>query len=163
MKRIISIISLILIAVLIFSSCAKDAANVSLYDLKDRMVSSTDKFGEMKYASSSDDGAESIFRNISEMDYSKVEAFFVYYAADGTGNADEIAVIQVKSKSDAALARAALEKHIETRRALYATYDKSQLTKLDNVKYMAYGNVVGAVVADDADAVSTAFYNYFNN
>ncbi len=158
------VILLLIVIALAFCSCSKGGAqSVSLYDLKDKMVGAATKFSDMKYASSADDGAEGIFANITEMEYSKVEAFFVYYAADGTGNADEIAVIQVKNKKDVALAGAALEKHIRNRRALYATYDTSQLYKLDGAKYAAYGNVVCAVVCDEADAVSNAFYDYFNN
>ena len=134
-----------------------------MYDLKNAMAAATDKFSDMTYASSEDSDAENIFSNISDMSYSKVKAFCIYYATNGTGNADEIAVIQVKSKGNVSQARKALEAHLEKRKSLYSTYDKSQLKKLEGARIAVSSDCAALIVGDEADKISDAFQAYFKN
>jgi len=133
-----------------------------MYDLKTVMAQATERFEDMTYASSEDDDAANIFTNISDMSYSKVEGFFVYYATNGTGNADEIAVIQVKNADDLTEARKSLEAHLEKRKSLYSTYDKSQLKKLEGARIATNGTCAVLIVGDESDKISDAFQNYFN-
>ena len=161
LKRLTAIISLLCIIASLCACSAKGEAQISLYDLKTAMVQATDKFDEMTYASSEDNDAANIFTNISDMSYSKVNAFFVYYATNGTGNADEIAVIQVKNAKDLTEARKSLEAHLEKRKSLYSTYDKSQLKKLEGARVVSNGNCTALIVGDEADKISDAFNNFF--
>ena len=149
---------------LLFCGCAagSSAEKVSLYDLKNKMVSATQRFSEMTYASSEDADAENIFKNISDMSYPKVDSYSIYYATNGTGNADEIAVIQVKKSGDLTEARKSLEAHLKRRKSLYSTYDKSQLKKLEAARVVTHGDCAALIVADDADAISDAFHNFFD-
>ena len=133
-----------------------------MYDLKTAMASSTEKFSEMTYASSEDADPESVFANISDMSYSKVGGFFVYYATNGTGNADEIAVIQVENSGDLTEARKSLETHLEKRKALYSTYDKTQLKKLEAARIATSSYCAALIVADETEKIADAFNNYFN-
>ncbi len=142
---------------------AQKAQEISMYDLKNAMAAATDKFSDMTYASSEDSDAENIFSNISDMSYSKVKAFCIYYATNGTGNADEIAVIQVKSKGNLSQARKALEAHLEKRKSLYSTYDKSQLKKLEGARIAVSSDCAALIVGDEADKISDAFQAYFKN
>ena len=135
---------------------------VSLYDLKNAMAAATQKFSEMTYAGSEDADAANIFTNISDMDYSKVHSYCIYYATNGTGNADEIAVIQVKYADDLTEARKSLEAHLKRRKSLYSTYDKSQLKKLESARVVTNSGCAALIVADDADAISDAFHNFFD-
>jgi hypothetical protein len=162
MKKLIAIIAALLLAVSVFGACSKQSTgDVSMYDLNKAMCDATDKFTDMKYVSSSDSDADELFTNISDMDYSKVKGFFITYASNGTGNADEIAVIQVKSKNDLQTARDTLNAHLERRKALYATYDKSQSSKLEKGVVITYGDVAALIVGDDVSSIKDAFYNYF--
>ena len=161
-KKIISVIGIIcVIASLLCACAAKDSKDISMYDLKTAMAGATDKFSEMTYASSEDKDKENIFTHISDMSYSKVNAFFIYYATNGTGNADEIAVIEVKNSGDLTDARKSLETHLETRKSLYSTYDKTQLKKLEGARIVTNGNCAALIVADEADKISDAFQNFF--
>ena len=162
-KRIIAVISALLICTCFCSCSAKNENAVSLYDLKNVMAASTDKFSDMTYASSEDGEPESVFANISDMSYSKIDSFCVYYATNGTGNADEIAIIQVKSKNDLTEARKSLEAHLEKRKSLYSTYDKSQLKKLEGARVVTGGSCAALIVGDEADKIATAFNDYFNS
>ena len=104
-----------------------------------------------------------VSKAISDMNYSKVNSFFIYYATNGTGNADELAVIEVKDSSDLSEARKSLEAHLETRKSLYSTYDKSQLKKLEAARIATNGNCAALIVGDEADKISDAFQNFINN
>ena len=155
-KRILILLAAL---TLLLSACAKQAAPVSVYDLNNAMAAAAD-FEEMRYASSADTDAAAILANVTDFDIDKLESFSIYYAADGTGNADEIAVLQVKRPADLQGAKAALQDHLEKRKSLYATYDKSQLGKLDNARVVTSGNCAALIVATDAEKVSEAFYTF---
>ncbi|MBE6835514.1 MAG: DUF4358 domain-containing protein [Ruminococcaceae bacterium] len=164
MKKRLLFITFGVVMLLSVALCAcagkTEKSKVSMYDLKNAMANATESFGEMSYASSEDDDAQGIFANISDMDYSKVESFFIYYATDGTGNADEIAVIKVKNDDDVSVARKALEDHLAKRTALYSTYDKTQLKKLDSAKVTVSGGYAALVVGDDAEKITNAFNEF---
>ena len=162
-KKQIAFIGIICIIISLFCSCSSQKSeDISLYDLKNAMAGATDRFSEMTYASSEDSDAENIFKNVSDMSYSKVKGFFVYYATNGTGNADEIAVIQVKNGADLSEARKSLEAHLEKRKSLYSTYDKSQLKKLDNARIVTSKSCAALIVGDEVDKIADAFKNFFS-
>lgn len=158
-KIIISIALAVIIALSLTACSSNNAKVISLYDLNKAMSDVAD-FSEMKYASSSDDNAEEVFKNISDMDYSKVEGYFINYAVNGTGNADEIACIRVKNKGDLTLAVQSLNAHLQRRIGLYSTYDKSQLDKLNNAIVTSYGDVAILIVGDNAKAMEKAFNEF---
>ena len=157
-----AIIALLLTVCLCACSDAQNDKKVSMFDLKNAMAGASNSFSDMTYASSADPDPAGIFANISDMDYSKVDSFFIYYATDGNGNADEIAVIQVKDKRDLSLAKSELEEHVKKRIALYSTYDKSQLDKLGSAVIETDGNCAALIVGDDAAKIATAFHAFFD-
>lgn len=158
-KKIISALLAIVIAFSLTACSSNQAKEISLYDLNKAMSEVAD-FSEMKYASSSDDNAEEVFKNISDMDYSKVDGYFINYAVNGTGNADEIACIRVKNKGDLSLAVQSLNAHLQRRIGLYSTYDKSQVDKLNNAIATSYGNVAVLIVGDNSKAMEKAFNEF---
>lgn len=143
-------------------SCGDDAEEISLFDLHGALVEFTGHPDEMKYASSSDKNPEDLLAHVSNIDYGKVKAFFISYAANGTGNADEIVAIQVKKKADLNEAAASLRIHLDTRKTLYATYDKTQVAKLEKAKILNRGTLVVLMVSDDVDKMEAAFYRFFS-
>lgn len=164
MKAIRKMTAAILSAVLLcglFVSCGDDAEEISMYDLNKALVGFTSEPDNMKYASNSDSNPQDLLAHVSNIDYGKVKAFFISYAADGTGNADEIVAIQVKKKSDLNEAAATLKTHLETRKTLYAAYDKSQLPKLEKSKVFTRGTLAILMVADDSDKMEAAFNDFF--
>ena len=163
-KRLLAFICAAAVFALLLCGCfaEDDTGKISVYDLKGAMASVTNKFSEMSYASQEDADAENLFKNISDMDYSLVDSFCVYYATNGTGNADEIAIIQVKKSGDLTEARKSLENHLKKRKSLYSTYDKSQLKKLDSARVVTHNSCAALVVADDADMIADAFHNFFS-
>ena len=63
----------------------------------------------MLNASSAEENAEENFKHISDLDYSKVDSYFVSYSEEGL--ADEIAVIAVKDPQDVKEAKESLDDH----------------------------------------------------
>ena len=161
MKNIIKTALCILTAALVFSSCtsAGDSPQISMYDLRNAMIQGVE-FGDMTYVSSSDGDAEKSFGYLSDMDYSKIESFFMYYASDGAKSADEIAVITVKDGEDPAEALSSLKDHLEYRKSLYRNYGADQLPKLERAVTVSRGNCAALIVCDDNPAVRAGFENY---
>ena len=154
-------VSVCILAALLLISCSDGKnSDVSMYDLHSAMMSSSQRFRDMEYVSSEDKDAKKLFKNVSDMDYSKVDKFFISYASNGSKNADEIVVIQLKSKKDVNEAKTSLNEHLENRKSLYATYMPSQSPKLMKGKLLVYNNIVCLVVADDMKNVENAFYDF---
>lgn len=162
-KKITSVILSAVILCGIFTACSDDAEDISMYDLNQALVEYTGDPDNMKYASNNDSNPEDLLAHVSNIQYGKVKAFFISYAADGTGNADEIVAIQVKKKSDLNEAAQSLRAHLDTRKTLYAAYDTSQLPKLEKAKVFTRGTLAILMVADDSDKMEAAFYAFFKN
>lgn len=159
MKKTIALVVASLAVLMVFVSCGAKTETISMYDLNKAMTAVV-SLSDMKYVSSADDNAEDLFANVSDMDYGKVNAFFINYAANGKGNADEIVVIQVKNKSDVTEAAASLKAHLQKRQALYATYDKTQVDKLSRGKVITKNDTAALIVADNADKAEKAFSDF---
>ena len=162
-KKITAVILSAVVLCGIFTACGDEAEEISMYDLNQALVGFTGEPDNMKYASSSDSNPQDLLAHVSNIEYSKVKAFFITYASDGTGNADEIVAIQVKKKSDLNEAAESLRNHLETRKTLYAAYDKTQLPKLDKAKVFTRGTLAILMVADDSDKMEAAFNDFFKN
>jgi hypothetical protein len=143
------------------TTTAAPEQEISMFDLSRAMLGAA-TFGEMRYISSTDDYAEDKFSYVSDLDYGKVEAFFLAYAADGKGNADEIAVIRVKDAQDVNAAMVSLQNHLQKRVALYQTYDPSQSEKLGKGSVFTDGRFAALIVSDDNHAVRSAFEAFLN-
>ena len=65
------------------------SGSVSMYDLRTAMEAADPDLPEMLNASSTEKDAEDKFSHISDMDYKKVDSYFVSYSSDGH-KADEI-------------------------------------------------------------------------
>lgn len=164
MKKISIIITAFILAVLAASCTASEKGNgnnknVSMYDLSKAMVQAGD-LENMSYASSQDSNAESAFSRISDMDYGKVDSFFVSYASDGSVSADEIVVIAVKNSADAPEAEKSLRNHLEYRISLYNTYGASQVPKLEKGEVFTSGNYAVLIVADNPQKIHAAFTDF---
>lgn len=131
-----------------------------MYELSREMLAALNTQETMLYVSGADADAAEKFAHVSDMDYSLVEDFFLLYAENGAGNADEIAVIAVKHPRSAPVAEASLCEHLSKRETLYASYDPGQLEKLQGAVYETVGRYVVLVVAADPAPVMEAFRQF---
>ena len=135
------------------------AEQLSMYDLSRAMLGAA-AFREMSYVSSVDESAAADFAYLSDLDYEKVDQYFLAYAANGAGNADEIAVIRVKDSADLPAAEASLKAHLKQRASLYATYDPTQSEKVEDGLVFTSGAFAVLLISDDNDAVKAAFTSF---
>ena len=129
---------------------------VSMYSLRENMLSAAPSLPEMKSVSDESENAEELFAYLSDLDYGKVEHFFLSYSA--TGLADEIAVITVKKTADAELAKTSLENHLKSRIQMYGQYSPDQVPRVENAELFIRDQYVVLIVCDEADAVKKAFW-----
>lgn len=114
---------------------------------------------EMVAHSSKDDDAEDSFSFLSDLGYSKVEAYFYAYADAGT--AEEIAVIKLKDKSDAAAMMESLNDHVEARQGTFEEYDPEQVPLTENAVVIREGRYVALIVSEKNGLAQNEFRKFF--
>lgn len=155
MKKIISV--MLALVVLLQCGCGgtKTSDTVSMYDLRQTMEAADKSLPEMLNASSADENAADQFAYISNLDYGKVDSFFLSYAKEGT--ADEIAVVAVKDVNDIDEAKQSLETHRQNRRKLLDQYEPEEVKRIDDGLVFAKDQYAVLIICDDASAVKAAF------
>lgn len=155
MKKIISV--MLALVVLLQCGCGgtKTSDTVSMYDLRQTMEAADKSLPEMLNASSADENAADQFAYISDLDYGKMDSFFLSYAKEGT--ADEIAVVAVKDENDIDEAKQSLETHRQNRRKLLDQYEPEEVKRIDDGLVFAKDQYAVLIICDDASAVKAAF------
>lgn len=128
-KRMVCALCAVILA---FSLCAcgEKTKSIDMQALENSMVSADKSLPEMKVSGSWDENAEKAFSYISDLEYNKIHGFFLAYAADGM--AYEIAVVQLKDKSDASAWPTALREHVQSRVQMYKTYEPQQVQRAES-------------------------------
>ncbi len=114
---------------------------------------------EMVEKSSQDADAKDNFFFLSDLDYSKVDSYFYAYADAGT--AEEIAVIKLKDKSDAAAMMDSLHKHVESRQGTFEEYDPEQVPLTQDAVVTREGRYVALIVSKKNGLVQKKFQEFF--
>ena len=155
MKKIISV--MLALVVLLQCGCGgtKASDTVSMYDLRQTMEAADTSLPEMLNASSTDENAADQFAYISDLDYDKVDCFFLSYAKEGT--ADEIAVVAVKDANDVDEAKKSLEAHRQSRRKLLDQYEPEEVKRIDDGLVFAKNQYAVLIICDNASSVKAAF------
>ena len=130
---------------------------VDMAGLRDAMLSAG-TFPEMENAGVDDDGAEDDFVYLSDLDYEKVDGYFLSYAADGASY--ELAVILLKDGADAAAAEASLRDHLEGRINLYKNYSPEDLPRAEEALVGSNGRYAYLIMCDDPSSVKNAMTEY---
>ncbi|MBO6140143.1 MAG: DUF4358 domain-containing protein [Agathobacter sp.] len=135
----------------------KNSSNtVSMYDLRTAMEQADPDLPEMLNASSTEKDAEDKFSHISDMDYKKVDSYFVSYSSDGH-KADEIVVIAVKDKADVDEAKESLTKHQQDRYNLLQSYEPKQVSRIQDGLIFTEGQYAVLIITNHNDDVRKAF------
>ena len=135
----------------------KSSSNtVSMYDLRTAMEQADPDLPEMLNASSTEKDAEDKFSHISDMDYKKVDSYFVSYSSDGH-KADEIVVIAVNDKADVDEAKESLTKHQQDRYHLLQSYEPKQVSRIQDGLIFTEGQYAVLIITNHNDDVRKAF------
>ncbi len=157
MKRIICVICALAMCLSV-CACGEKTQKIDMYELQRSMVSADKSLPEMKISGSWDENAEKAFSYISDMEYNKIHGFFLAYAADGM--AYELAVVQLKDKSDAGEMEDSLNEHVQTRVRMYKTYEPEQVQRAENAVVKTIGDCVLLIMSDSPENAETAFKEF---
>lgn len=157
MKRIICVICALAMCLSV-CACGEKTQKIDMYELQRSMVSADKSLPEMKISGSWDENAEKAFSYISDMEYNKIYGFFLAYAADGM--AYELAVVQLKDKSDAGEMEDSLNEHVQTRVRMYKTYEPEQVQRAENAVVKTIGDCVLLIMSDSPENAETAFKEF---
>lgn len=157
MKRIICVICALAMCLSV-CACGEKTQRIDMYELQKSMVSADKSLPEMKISGSWDENAEKAFSYISDMEYNKIHGFFLAYAADGM--AYELAVVQLKDKSDASAMEDSLNEHVQTRVRMYKTYEPEQVQRAENAVVKTVGDCVLLIMCDSPENAETAFKEF---
>lgn len=156
-KRMVCALCAVMLA---FSLCAcgEKTKSIDMQALENSMVSADKTLPEMKVSGSWDENAEKAFSYISDLEYNKIHGFFLAYAADGM--AYEIAVVQLKDKSDASAMADSLREHVRSRVQMYKTYEPQQMQRAESAVVKTDGDCVLLIMSDAPQNAETAFKEF---
>ncbi len=157
MKRIICVICALAMCLSV-CACGEKTQKIDMYELQKSMVSADKSLPEMKISGSWDENAEKAFSYISDMEYNKIHGFFLAYAADGM--AYELAIVQLKDKSDAGEMEDSLNEHVQMRVRMYKTYEPEQVQRAENAVVKTVGDCVLLIMSDSPENAETAFKEF---
>ena len=156
-KRIVCALCAVMLA-LSLCACGEKTKSIDMQALENSMVSADKTLPEMKESGSWEENAEKAFSYISDLEYNKIHGFFLAYAADGM--AYEIAVVQLKDKSDASAMADSLREHVRSRVQMYKTYEPQQVQRAESAVVKTDGDCVLLIMSDAPQNAETAFKEF---
>ena len=156
-KRIVCALCAVMLA-LSLCACGEKTKSIDMQALENSMVSADKTLPEMKVSGSWEENAEKAFSYISDLEYNKIHGFFLAYAADGM--AYEIAVVQLKDKSDASAMADSLREHVRSRVQMYKTYEPQQMQRAESAVVKTDGDCVLLIMSDAPQNAETAFKEF---
>ncbi|CDB43035.1 uncharacterized protein BN556_00573 [Firmicutes bacterium CAG:240] len=156
-KRIVCALCAVMLA-LSLCACGEKTKSIDMQALENSMVSADKTLPEMKVSGSWEENAEKAFSYISDLEYNKIHGFFLAYAADGM--AYEIAVVQLKDKSDASAMADSLREHVRSRVQMYKTYEPQQVQRAESAVVKTDGDCVLLIMSDAPQNAETAFKEF---
>ena len=156
-KRMVCALCAVILS-LSLCACGEKTNSIDMQALENSMVSADKSLPEMKVSGSWDENAEKAFSYISDLEYNKIHGFFLAYAADGM--AYEIAVVQLKDKSDASAMADSLREHVQSRVQMYKTYEPQQVQRAESAVVKTDGDCVLLIMSDAPQNAETAFKEF---
>lgn len=156
-KRMVCALCAVMLS-LSLCACGEKTKSIDMQALENSMVSADKTLPEMKVSGSWEENAEKAFSYISDLEYNKIHGFFLAYAADGM--AYEIAVVQLKDKSDASAMADSLREHVRSRVQMYKTYEPEQVQRAESAVVKTDGDCVLLIMSDAPQNAETAFKEF---
>ena len=132
------------------------APMVSMYDLRKAMLEAQPGLPDMTAVSSSDEDAGDLFAYLSDLDYEKVEGYYLAYSSDGK-TANEFAVVCLKDAADLPALVSSLKAHVQGRVSLYKSYAPELVDQASAAEIVTEGRYAALIMCEDRAAVKAAF------
>lgn len=92
---------------------------------------------------------EAALNNYYYIDPTTLENYAIYMADYATGNADEIAMFQVKESDQVTVVKSLINDRIKDLKVRYEDYKPEEMTKLDSAVVEEKGNYIFVVISPD--------------
>ena len=137
----------------------QDEPQIDMAALRQAMLDVDTTLPEMAVKTSGDGEAKDNFFFLSSLDYGKVEEYFYAFAEAGT--AEEIAVVKLKDKSDAAAMMDSLHDQVTARQGTFEEYDPEQVPLTEGAVVTREGRYVALIVSKKNGLVQNTFQSFF--
>ena len=102
---------------------------------------------------------EAALNNYYYIDPTTLESYAIYMSDYATGNADEIAMFQVKEENPVAAIKALINDRIADLKVRYEDYKPEEMDKINNAVIMEDGRYLFVVISPDAETAKTVLKN----
>ncbi len=146
LKKILAMTLAATMMVLSFAGCGKKESYLSFDELYSNLTSAID-FS----ASNMQKQGEAALNNYYYIDPATLENYAIYMSDYATGNADEIAMFQVKEEDQVAAVKALINDRINDLKVRYEDYKPEEMSKLDSAVVMEKGRYIVVVISPKND------------
>lgn len=146
LKKIFAITLATLMMVTALVGCGGKEKYVSFDDMYTNLTTAID-FS----ASNMQKQTEAALNNYYYIDPASLENYAIYMSDYATGNADEIAMFQVKEEDQVATIKALINDRINDLKVRYEDYKPEEMTKINNTAIVDEGKYIFVVISPDGE------------
>lgn len=156
---------LLVVMAILLSGCGNTVStepnkkSIAISDLQKSMLAADTTLPEMMIVSDADEQADLNFSYLSSLSYDMIDSYFYAYAKDGT--AEEIAVIRLIDKGDAAAMMDSLHEHIKQRKGTFQEYAPEQVEMTQNAVVTRHENYIALIISKKNGMVQKTFEESF--
>lgn len=155
-KKFLMILLCIVLAVTVGAcSASEEKSDLDMSELMESMLAAAPSLPDMTKVTDQDENAADVFPYVSDVDYDKVDKFFLAYSS--TGLADEIVVVRMKDAADVSSMEDSLNTHVSGRVALYQSYQPDQVPRAESALIFSTGSFAVLIMCDGQDSVKSVF------
>ena len=157
MKKLVALVLTAMMMITVFTGCGGKEKYISFDDIYTELTTAID-FS----ASNMQKQTEAALNNYYYIDPNTLENYSIYMSDYATGNADEIAMFQVKEEDQAAAIKALINDRINDLKVRYEDYKPEEMDKINNAVIMEKGNYIFVVISPNADMAKEVLNKQLN-
>ena len=137
----------------------EEKQKIQFSDLQEKVMNTASDLPDMSVSKTGDDEAQDSFEYLFDFPYKDVERYYFSYASKGT--AHEIALVQLKTASDAEKLQEAMQNHVDKRVTQFKNYSPDQVDMAQSALITAKGKYVVLIICSNPGEVKNAFEECF--
>ena len=144
MKKLFAVVLAVLTMSMAFAGCSSEETYISFDEVYNQLTSSID-FSASKMQKQT----EAALNNYYYIDPATLENYAIYMADYATGNADEIAMFQVKESDQMTTVKSLINDRISDLKVRYEDYKPEEMPKIESAIIEEKGNYIFLVISPD--------------
>lgn len=154
MRRFLAVAMAAMMMVLSMAACGGKDKYISFDEVYTSLTNKIDLS-----ASKMQKQGEAALNNYYYIDPTTLESYAIYMSDYATGNADEIAMFQVKEENQVAAIKALINDRIADLKVRYEDYKPEEMDKINNAVIMEDGRYLFVAISPDAETAKTVLKN----